>query len=327
MNKSINDPKLISICIPLFNEADNVQTLFNRLCEVADSLEGRYNVEFIFSDNHSDDGTWEILSELAIKDPRIRAIRFARDYGFQRSILLNFMQARGDAVMQLDADMQDPPEMLKTFIEYWEKGYLVVYGIRRKRAEGALSQWLRTAGYWAIDKFSEHSIPRNAGDFRLIDRKVVESLEGIRSSDLYLRGSIADLGVQSIGIEYDRSARKAGTSKFSSGEIVQMGIVAMFNHSVIPLRLAVFAGIGALVLSIVGTIYYLMLRLWNAELPEGLASIHILVLFAIGLNSLFLGIIGEYVRKIFVIMQGESSYLIESTLNVAEGDKVRGVIR
>lgn len=322
--RSDKDRKLVSICVPLFNEVDNVAALYERLSDVAKSIEGRYDVEFMFSDNHSDDGTWESLCALAEKDRRVKAIRFARNYGFQRSIFLNILQAQGDAVMQLDADLQDPPEMLLQFLEYWERGYLVVYGVRKERAESGLSQLVRRAGYWFIDKLSEHPIPRDAGDFRLVDRQVVEALSGIKTPDLYLRGSIASLGVKSMGVEHKRSARNAGKSKFSPGKLFQLGLVAMMHHSVIPLRLAVLAGLGALGLSAAGTVYYLILRTWNPDLPEGLASIHILVLFAIGLNSLFLGIVGEYLRKIFVILRGESRYLIESTLNLESGEQIRG---
>ena len=191
---SLTKKPLISISIPLFNEEKNIPILYNRLKSLSDKLEARYNLEFVFSDNHSDDSTWKILAQLAEQDRRVKALRLSRNFGFQRSILANFMHTQGNAVMQLDADLQDPPEMLEVFLKEWERGYLVVYGVRKKRMESYFLTLFRKVGYWVIDKFSEHSIPRDAGDFRLIDRKVIQSLEKVKTVKPYLRGMIAGLG-------------------------------------------------------------------------------------------------------------------------------------
>ncbi|RMO49057.1 Glycosyl transferase, group 2 protein [Pseudomonas amygdali pv. eriobotryae] len=169
---------LVSISIPVLNESGNIEALYSRLDALATRMKDRCDLEFVFSDNHSDDNTWMMLAELAAKDPRVKAIRFSRNYGFQRSILANYMHTKGDAVMQIDADLQDPPEMLEEFFARWQEGHEVVYGVRRKRPEGWLLNNFRRLGYWAIDKVSEHPIPRDVGDFRLIDRKVVK--EGLK---------------------------------------------------------------------------------------------------------------------------------------------------
>lgn len=132
-NNLANRKPLISISIPVLNEAENLPSLYSRLCELADKMSEKCDLEFVFSDNHSDDNTWELLSELADKDPRVKAISFSKNYGFQRSILANYMHTKGDAVMQIDADLQDPPEMLESFFELWQQGFHVVYGIRKKR--------------------------------------------------------------------------------------------------------------------------------------------------------------------------------------------------
>lgn len=307
---------LISISIPVLNEEGNIDALYSRLCSLAKRMNDRCELEFMFSDNHSNDQTWALLSDLAERDHRVRAIRFSKNFGFQRSILANYMHARGDAVMQIDADLQDPPEMLEAFFDQWQKGYQVVYGIRKKRPENTFLHAFRKLGYWVIDKISEHPIPRDVGDFRLIDRKVVQSLAQIKTASPYLRGMIAGLGFNQIGIPYDRDARTVGESKFNVSRLVRLGLTAVFNHSTVPLRAASFLGASILVASILGALYYVVLKVLHPEFPQGLASIHILVLFGIGLNSFLLGIIGEYLLRIYLVLRAEPVAIVEQSLNI-----------
>ncbi|WP_025138447.1 glycosyltransferase family 2 protein [Achromobacter sp. DH1f] len=307
---------LISISIPVLNEAGNIEALYRRLCALADVMRDRCDLEFVFSDNHSDDESWAMLTALAKTDSRVRAIRFSKNFGFQRSILANYMHTRGDAVMQIDADLQDPPEMLEAFFEQWRQGHQVVYGIRKKRPESGLLQAFRKFGYWVIDRISEHPIPRDVGDFRLIDRKVIQSLCQIRTANPYLRGMIAGLGFNQIGIPYDRDARTVGESKFNVSRLIRLGLTAVFNHSTVPLRAASFLGAIILAASVVGALYYLTLKFLHPELPPGLASIHILVLFGIGLNSFLLGIIGEYLLRIYLVMRADPVAIVEQSLNI-----------
>ena len=306
---------LISISIPVLNEEANVLTLYARLTALADKMKNRCDIEFVFSDNHSDDDTWNILSELSKVDKRVKAIRFSKNFGFQRSILANFMHTSGDAVMQIDADLQDPPEMLEIFFENWKSGYQVVYGVRKKRPENIFLHNFRRFGYWIIDKVSEHPIPRDAGDFRLIDKKVIKALCQLKTANPYLRGMIAGLGFNQIGIEYSRNERIAGESKFNVSRLLRLGLAAVFNHSTVPLRAASFLGIFILALSILGAIYYVGLKVLRPNFPQGLASIHILVLFGIGLNSFLLGIIGEYLLRIYLVLRRDPVAIIEQSLN------------
>lgn len=317
MSEARNEPSLalISIAIPVLNEAENLGVLYNRLAHLADQMKERCELEFVFTDNHSDDDTWEVLSRLAEQDKRVRALRFSRNFGFQRSILANYLHCRGDAVMQIDADLQDPPELLETFLDLWQDGYKVVYGIRRKRREGVLMNGLRRFGYWLIDHLSEHRIPRDVGDFRLIDRAVIDALAKFRSTNPYLRGMIAGLGFRQTGVPYDREARVAGESKFGIERLVRLGLSAVFNHSVIPLRMASVIGILMLGISLLGAVYYIALKVLAPDLPKGLASIHILVLFGIGLQSFLLGITGEYLLRIYVILRSEPVAIVEQSVN------------
>ncbi len=307
---------LISISIPVLNEEANIAALYKRLCSLAEQMNDRCDFEFMFSDNHSDDRTWIMLSELARNDTRVKAIRFSKNFGFQRSILANYLHTRGDAVVQIDADLQDPPELLEAFFNEWKNGYHVVYGIRKKRPESIFLHIFRKIGYWAIDKISEHPIPRDVGDFRLIDRKVVQSLVQIKTANPYLRGMIAGLGFNQTGIPYNRDARQAGESKFNVSRLIRLGLTAVFNHSTVPLRAASFLGACILAVSILGALYYVILKILHPEFPQGLASVHILILFGIGLNSFLLGIIGEYLLRIYLVLRSEPVAIVEQTLNI-----------
>ena len=307
---------LISIAIPVLNEAGNLDNLYARLVAVADRMADRCDLEFVFTDNHSVDETWPMLARLASADPRVRAMRFSRNFGFQSSILANYLHARGDAVMQIDADLQDPPEMLEQFFALWQEGFHVVYGIRRKRPEGRLLNLIRKCGYWVIDKVSEHPIPRDVGDFRLVDRAVIEAIARFRTANPYLRGMIAGLGFNQTGIPYDRDARTAGESKFDVKRLMRLGLTAVFNHSTVPLRMASFLGIVILLGSLAASLYYVILRLLQPDLPRGFVSIQLLVLFGIGLNAFLLGIIGEYILRIYRVLRSDPIAIVERSLNM-----------
>ena len=316
IDTTIGRRPLISIAIPVLNEADNMDALYVRLDRLSKTMADKCDFEFVFSDNHSDDRTWDMLCDLSRRDPRVRAIRFSKNVGFQRSILANYMHTRGDAVLQIDADLQDPPELLEQFFDLWQQGNHVVYGVRAKRPEGAFINSFRKFGYWVIDKISEHPIPRDAGDFRLVDRKVIDSVQKFRSTSPYLRGLIAGLGFKQIGVPYERAARVAGSSKFGLAQLVRLGMTGVFNHSVVPLRVATYSGLFLLALSMLGALYYIALRLFQPSLPRGLASIHILVLFGIGFQSLLLGILGEYLQRIYILLRAEPTAIVEQALNI-----------
>lgn len=307
---------LISISIPVLNEAANLEALYARLCVLAERMNDRCDLEFVFSDNHSTDNTWEMLRGMSKSDSRVRAIRFSRNFGFQNSILANYLHTRGDAVMQVDADLQDPPEMLEHFFDLWQRGHQVVYGIRRTRPEGWLLNAVRKCGYWIIDKISEHPIPRDVGDFRLVDRAVIKAIARTRAPNPYLRGMIAGMGFKQTGVQYDRDARVAGESKFNLARLLRLGLMAVFNHSTVPLRTASAIGIIILLCSLGAAIYYIVLRLVEPDLPRGFASVQVILLFGIGLNAFLLGIIGEYILRIYRILRADPIAIIEQSLNI-----------
>jgi polyisoprenyl-phosphate glycosyltransferase len=309
--------KLISICVPVFNEQDNIVPFYDRMLPIIESFSDRFDFEIIFTDNHSEDATFERLASLSLNDKRVRVIRFSRNFGFQRSILANYLSARGAAAIQIDCDLQDPPELISAFIDKWQQGYMVVYGVRGQRPkESPLLFHTRRLFYRLIDAISEDRLPHDVGDFRLIDRRVLDQLRHLNDQQPYLRGLIAAMGFRQVGIPYDRAERERGMSKFNIWRLGGLALDGILHHSIMPLRLA--TGIGFLMcgLACVGGIYIVISRLvFNTEWPEGWTSIFVLVLFSIGLNALLLGIIGEYVGRIFKNVKMMPLVVVESVID------------
>lgn len=308
------EKKLISIAIPIKNEFSNLQVLIEALRHLADS-HPKYDFEFVFTDNHSDDSSWEKLKEISLGDSRIRGVRFSKDFGFQNSILENYRICKGDAVIQLDADLQDPPELIGSFLENWERGIHVVYGIRRRPEEGVLLRKFRDIGYVAINLLSESPIPKGAGDFRLLDRKVITALLKQNHSKPYLRGMVAGMGFDQLGLVYERKSRKFGESKFPARKLISLGLNGIINHSTIPLRLATYAGGALLVLSAFASIYSVVSYIISENLPRGFTSLQLVQFLTIGINSFFLGIIGEYVLRIYRIVRNDPRVIVEEEFN------------
>lgn len=308
------DKKVVSIAIPIKNEILNLPNLIEALNELALS-HSSYEFEFVFTDNHSDDFSWEKLREFAATDPRIKGLRFSKDFGFQNSILENYRMCKGAAVIQFDADLQDPPEVISLFLQKWEDGFHVVYGIRRRPEESLLLRKFRDIGYFVINLLSDSRIPKGAGDFRLLDRKVISALLKQNHSKPYLRGIIAGMGFNQLGLVYERRARKHGESKFPARKLFSLGLNGIINHSTIPLRLATYAGGALLVLSGIASIYSVASFLMSDNLPRGFTSLQLVQFLSVGINSFFLGIIGEYVLRIYRIVRNEPQVIIEDSVN------------
>ncbi len=308
--------KLLSVVIPVLNEQDNIEPLYEALVPVLDSLSGRLDSEIIFTDDHSTDKSFDLLSGLARRDRRVRVYRFSRRFGFQRSIMTAYHQARGDIVVQLDCDLQDPPELIPEFVRKWEEGYQVVYGVRRSRQEGWLITRCRAVFYALLDALSEYPLPRQAGDFRLVARPLIEELKKIDEPYPYLRGMIAGLGFNQIGIPYDRRKRERGESKFPFRNLVTLAIDGLLNTSVIPLRLATYAGFLISALTSLAVIYYLVAALLygRSTWPSGFATITIFILLSLSVNAVFLGIIGEYLGRTYSHVKRRPLTIIEQSI-------------
>jgi polyisoprenyl-phosphate glycosyltransferase len=295
-----SERRLISFVVPVLNEEDNIPRLYETVEAVMQPLADRYDWEYVFTDNRSSDRSFAMLRQMSEADPRIRAYRFSRNFGYQNSILTGYRKARGDAAIQLDCDLQDPPSLIPQFLEQWEHGNQVVYGVRIGRKEGLGITLMRKAFYRVINWLSEDNLPLDAGDFRLVDRKVLDVLMNLQDTTPYLRGTIATMGFQQVGILYQRDARLAGESKFKFRQLMSLAIDGIIGHSIKPLRLATWVGISvfALTLALIGT--YIGLRLFGgAELPAGFTTLVVLILVSQSMNAIFFGIFGEYLGRIY----------------------------
>jgi len=307
---------LISLVVPVFNEEANIGPFYQAVVAVTQELEPAYRFEFVFTDNHSADRTFALLKALTEKDSRVHAYRFSRNFGFQRSIMTGYARARGDAAIQLDVDLQDPPELIARFLEEWQGGADVVYGVRVKRQESWIVNMQRVVFYRLLDRLSEDKIPVDAGDFRLISRRVIDLLKSFEDARPYLRGTIATLGFNQIGIDYNRGARKRGATKFSLYENVMLALDGIVNQSVVPLRAATYVGIGvsfATVLAIFG--YLIAYYTVGFRAPAGFTTITTLILGSLSINAMLLGILGEYIGRMYLQMKKRPLSIVERELH------------
>lgn len=305
----------VSILVPVYNEEMNVDRAYRSIVEVFAELPG-YDYEIIFTDNHSSDRSFELLAAIARRDPRARVIRFASNIGYDRSLLVAYKAATGDCSVQIDCDLQDPPELIPQMLELWGQGHHVVYGIRRSLAEGPVLRGSRRLFYVILNKLSGNVLPVNAGEFRLVDRRIIDELRKVDDVSPYVRGLISSMGFSQVGFEYDRRARLAGESKFPLRRMIALALDGILNHSLLPLRLASMTGL------VVGSITFLLIfaylvgRLFFGQSwPTGFATTTLLLLMSITLNGLFLGVIGEYVGRIFMQTKRRPLPIIEAALN------------
>ncbi|MCR9191821.1 MAG: glycosyltransferase family 2 protein [Gammaproteobacteria bacterium] len=291
--------KLISIVLPVYNEEDNIPACYTALCRVAEDND-QYDFEFVFTDNCSVDSSYSILQALSQKDERLHCYSFSRNFGYQKSIYTGLSKTKGDAAIIFDCDLQDPVDLFPEFLDKWEEGYKVVYGIRKQRNELRIIEWQRKLFYRIINSLSDDYIPPDAGDFRLIDRCIIDLLRNVNDHNPYLRGLISNFGFKQIGIPYVRNKRVAGKSKFNFFAMLRLAIDGIVSQSAIPLRFATYTGIIISLLTVFGIAGYLIGKtLFGATWPAGFTTTTILILLSLFLNAMFLGIIGEYLARIY----------------------------
>jgi glycosyltransferase involved in cell wall biosynthesis len=295
--------KTISIMTPCFNEEANVLNLYNQVREVMATL-ARYPYEHIFIDNASTDNTVAVLRHIAAEDPNVKIIVNARNFGHIRSPMHAFLQARGDAVIAIVADLQDPPSMIADFIAAWEAGAYCVLGIKRTSEEHSLMFWLRKQYYRLADRLSSIRTIQNFTGFGLYDRKVVELVRSFDDPYPYFRGMIAEIGLPTVQLPYDQPARRFGITKNNWYTLYDIGMLGIINHSKVPLRLAVFAGFLGAALSFLIALGYLAAKLvfWYT-FTVGVAPMIIGLFFLQSIMLVFLGVMGEYVGAIYTQLQ------------------------
>lgn len=306
---------LISIVVPVYNEEDNVWNTYQELKKTTAELDD-YDFEFIFTDNHSTDLTYQKLGEITKDDSNVRVARFARNFGFQRSVMTGYLLAAGDAAIQIDADLQDPPSLIGPFLDKWRGGYDVVVGVRGQRQESPLLHMSRRAFYRLLIALDGPHLIADAGDFRLIDRSIIEKLREVDDVHIYLRGLISSFARRQIGIQFDRRPRTHNESKFNLRGLMSMALDGVFAHSSLPLRLVFYSGLFIAFGAVLFAIFYFLNRVINPNPgPEGFATTQILILFGIGLNAVFLGIIGAYIGRIYDELRSHPRTVISELLN------------
>jgi len=291
--------KLISVITPCFNEKANIEDLHAQIIQIIEELP-EYDFEHIYIDNASTDGTVPILRRLAAADKRVKVILNARNFGHIRSPVHGILQAHGDAVIAMAADLQDPPGMIKEFIKKWEEGYKIVIAVKTKSKETWIFYVLRSVYYKMLRLVSEVPLIEHFTGFGLYDRQVVEVLRKIDDPYPYFRGLIADIGFEAAKIEFVQPARKSGITKNNFYTLFDMAMLGFTNNTKIPLRVATLLGFITAVISFAMGIFYLVYKLIDWQHFElGLAPLVVGLFFFGGVQLLFLGIVGEYVGAIY----------------------------
>ncbi len=301
---------LVSIVVPCYNEEAVLAELHGRLIAMIESVaDARF--EIIYSDDGSRDRTPDILRQLQESDSRVRVVSLARNFGHQLAVTAGLEHAGGDAVVIIDADLQDPPEVIPEMIARWRDGYQVVYGLRGKReGETTFKLWTAKLFYRLINRLSEVEIPLDVGDFRLIDRQVVDVLLEMPERDRFLRGMISWVGFRQVAVIYDRAARHAGQTKYPLIKMLRFAVDSVISFSFAPLRLAIWVGFAAIAAAIVGIAYALIIRFYTTTWVRGWASIFTAVLFLGGVQLITLGIVGEYVGRIYAEVKMRPLYVV-----------------
>lgn len=315
--------KKISILIPAYNEEEVLEHLYQRLGKLANDNKS-YEFEFLFADDGSKDNTLEIIKDYADNDKRVKYVSLSRNFGKEIGMIAGLDHVSGDATVIIDADLQDPPELIPKMIKYWEQGYDDVYAKRNTReGETGIKVFTANAYYWLLDKMTKSqliAIPKNTGDFRLLDKKCVEALKAMRESERYTKGMFSWIGYRKKEIMFDRDPRAAGEVKQNYRKLFNLAIDGFTSFSTTPLRVASFFGI---VVSFVAFIYLLVVVIKAALFGDSVAgypSLMAVLLFLGGVQLLSLGIIGEYIGRIFKEVKNRPLYYIEES-NVEKSDK------
>ena len=302
------DNLTLSIVAPVYNEEHVLRKFYDR---VSAALQGAA-YEILFLDDGSRDRSWEIIADLALRDARVRGLSFSRNFGHQAALTAGLEHASGKAVILIDADLQDPPELIPQMVKKWEEGHDVVYGVRSQRkGETFFKKATATLFYRLLRRTSPVDIPLEAGDFRLMSRKVVEALNQMPERVRFLRGLSSWVGFRQTGIAYERDERHAGVSKFPFFRMLRFASDGVTSFSIVPLQLASYLGLTATAVSLLIAIWTLLTHFLNHQVVRGWPSLMIGITFMGGVQLLMIGIIGEYIGRIYEEVKQRPFYLIK----------------
>lgn len=301
-------PPTISVVIPVYEEKENLPVLYNRLTNVLSDFEPNY--EIILVDDGSRDGSAALMREMARQDAQITVIELSRNFGHQIAISAGLDYARGEAVVIMDADLQDPPEVLPQFIQKWRDGYDVVYAIRRQRKEIWIKRTSYAIFYRLLQRIASIEIPLDAGDFCIMDRRVVNILTHMPERNRFVRGIRSWVGLKQVGLAYDRDARNAGKPKFTFSRLLYLALDGLVSFSFLPLRVITVIGFIVSIVSILLAIFYTIQKVTIGLNPPGFATLVVAILFLSGMQLMTIGLIGEYVGRIFEEVKQRPLYVV-----------------
>jgi dolichol-phosphate mannosyltransferase len=308
--------KIVTLIVPVYCEEEVIEECYKRIKSVMDSLTN-YGYELIFINDGSTDNTLNILKNIVAQDKRVKIINFSRNFGHQIAITAGLDKAGGDAAIIIDADLQDPPELIPEMIKKWEEGYKIVYARRvTRKGERKFKLWSASIFYWVLKKLTDVKIPLNTGDFRLIDKRVVRELRKIKEKNRFVRGLSSWVGFQQVGIEYEREKRFAGKTKYPLKKMISFALDGILSFSQKPLKIALNIGFISILLGIVMIIYVFIGKIFFPAITmPGWASILIAVVFFGGVQLFTIGIIGEYIGRIYDETKNRPLYIIEDEVN------------
>ncbi len=304
-------PALLSIVMPAFNEQEVLPMTYARFTAMGPALEKLgLDYELIFVNDGSKDRTRAILDEYALSDRHVRAVHLTRNFGHQAAISAGLSVARGDAVAIMDCDLQDPPEVLPTFLSKWREGNQVVYAVRKKRKEWVGKRLAYWSFYRLLRSISELEIPLDSGDFCLMDRSAVNLLNGLPERQRFVRGLRTWVGLKQVGVEYERHAREAGVPQYTLAKLMKLAADGLVSFSSVPLKFVTRLGLLGVAIALGLGVWVLIASALDIKTPRGWASTACLILLMGSLQLISLGIIGEYLSRIFVEVKGRPTFLI-----------------
>lgn len=300
----------LSVAIPVFNEERVLPELLRRLGAVLDAIPGGPH-EMVFVDDGSSDGSLPLLEEASRTDPRVVAVSLSRNFGHQAALAAALDHVTGDRVVMMDADLQDLPEAIPTLIAKADEGHDVVYAIRTQRKEGPLLRLCYFAYYRIVRMLAETPLPLDAGDFALMSRRAVDAVRRNQERQRYLRGLRAWVGFRQAGVHVERGPRAAGESKYTPGKLFRLAFDGLLAFSVVPLRAATLLGLASILMSSVYVAYAVWVKLATGNTPQGFTALIAAMVFLSGVQFVFLGIIGEYVGRVYIEVKGRPNYVVE----------------
>lgn len=312
--------KTVSIVIPMYYEEEVARECYEKVSNVLKSLKDKYDYEIIFVNDGSKDKTLEILENIAKDDKKAKIISFSRNFGHQAAVTAGLKEVSGDAIVIIDADLQDPPELIPQMLELWEQGNEVIYGKRKTRkGESAFKLLTAKMFYKTLNALSDVEIPKDTGDFRLVDRKVVDVINSLPEHNKFLRGLFSWVGYKQKAFEYERQERFAGKTKYPLKKMLKLASDGIIGFSTKPLKLVGILGIISIVISFILLIYALISYLFQLNnLSAGWTSIMVAITFFAGVQLLSIWIIAEYIGKIYDESKRRPQYIVDKTINIEE---------